>query len=469
MAEPRRPLGEGAAQAAPTAPHATPRTGKGRPSGPERFWAKWPVRLAFGLCLLVSGVVHCSMMPMHLPGSMDVNDYEGEAAIPIDLIESQGQATAEVEPPPPPEAPPPATDPKASGDKSKESPLARFDAGAPRDAGRADAGPRDAGADAEAADAQASLDGAVALASDAGPADAGGDPRALLASSGAVQADVIFVTVVINAIEIRKNPAAAQLGDLLRAIPDWNDFMHGTEGLIDPVKDTDWILISGPSLRDSSNDAVTLHYATSDAKVDKAIAIVSSHYDRGGPYDAGVPGTRAWLAHADFAERVIERPRSHVLVIVPPRRATAVARQLAHARQMPKNIMPGVATFVRVVDPHHALPGLVPEGILEMRLKVVGHDDGSADIDIDGDCKDEATCTRGAAQVSRTIREQNNIAVSMFTAGLLDDVDVSAEGRRLHVHLTATAVQIQKTIAAVQAFLPSLVPTPPPPGGGGSH
>lgn len=468
MAEPRRPLGEGAAQAAPTAPHATPRTGKGRRTGPERFWAKWPVRFVFALCLVVSGIAHCSMMPMRLPGTVDVNDFDGEAAIPIDLIESQGQAAAEVEPAPP-EAPPPGTDPTASGDTSKEGPLARLDAGARRDAGRADAGPRDAGVDAEVTDAQASHDGAVALAADAGPADAGGNPQALLASSGAVQADVIFVTVVINAVEIRKNPAAAQLGDLLRAIPDWDDFLHGTEGLIDPVKDTDWILISGPSLRDSSNDAVTLHYATSDAKVDKAIAIVSSHYDRGGPYDAGVPGTRAWLVHADFAERVIERPRSHVLVIVPPRRATAVARQLAHARAMPQNIMPGVATFVRVIDPHHALPGLVPEGIVEMRLKVVGHDDGSADIDIEGDCKDEATCTRGAAQVSRTIRDRNNIAVSMFTAGLLDNVDVSAEGRLLHVHLTATAVQIQKTIGALQAFLPTLVPVPPPAAGGASH
>jgi hypothetical protein len=423
------------------------------------------------LSLVASGAAHWPLLGMHLPGSIDVNDYEGEASIPIDLLEAPGEPAAQVEQVEPPAASPPAAPDTKADENSKDPslPLARLDAGAPRDAGPPDAAPTDAASDAVAADAQASP--AAVPADDAGePGDGAAgpqNPQALLASSGAVQADVIFVTVVINAIEIRKNPAAGQLVDVLRAIPDWNDFMHGTEGLIDPVRDTDWILISGPSLRDSSNDAVTLHYATSDAKVDKAIEIVSHHYDRGGPYDAGVPGTRAWLAHADFAERVIERPRPHVLVIVPPRRATAVARQLAKAKEMPQNIMPGVATFIRVVDPHHALPGLVPEGLAEMRLKVTTRDDAGADVDIEGDCKDESTCTRAVAELSRTVREQNSGLISFATGGLLDRVDVSAEGTRLHVHLTASASQIAKTMQAVQLVLPSLGPgpaaAPPPP------
>jgi hypothetical protein len=406
------------------------------------------MRVVFGFCLVLSGVVHCSLMPLHLPGPVDVHDYEGEAAIPIDILE-QGEPPAEVAAPPP--SPPEPQGPQ----EATEKPLAkRMDAGAQQDAMAVE----DAGADAARSDA-ASAD---AEASDAGDGGGASDPQALLASSGAVQADVIFVTVVINAIEIRKNPAAPQLGELLRSIPEWNDFMHGTEGLIDPVGDTDWILISGPSLRDSSADAVTLHYATSDAIVDRAVQIVARRYEHGGPYDAGVPGVRAWLTRADRAERVMERPRSHVLVIVPPKRATAVARQLVRAKPFPKDILPGVATYVRVVDPHHALPGLIPEGVVEMRLWVRTRDDGGADVDIEGDCKDEETAARSADAVGRTIRENNTFAVSLGTGGLLNRATVTSDRKRLRVHVGATREQVETTIASVQLVLPGLAAAPPP-------
>ena len=457
-----RPLGEGAAQSAPTAPHATPRTRKGRRSGPERFWARTPVRVTFALSLVASGLLHGSLVPLDLPGKVDVNDYEGEAAIPIDVLE---QGEAPVEPPPAPPAPPEAQEPKLTGDKGKDPnvPAAVVEAGAPVDA----MAPSEGGSDAAQADAATDAAGGDA---GAGPAD----PQALLASSGAVQADVIFVTVVINAIEIRKNPASAQLGDVLRAIPEWYDFMHGTEGLIDPIADTDWILISGPSLRDSSADAVTLHYSASDAVVDRAVQVVSRHYDRGGPYDVGVPGVRAWLAHADRAERVIERPRAHVLVIVPPRRATAVARQLVHAKAMPKDIMPGVATFIRVIDPHHALPALVPEGVTEMRLWIRNREGGGADVGIEGDCKDADTAARNADAIARTIRQNNTFAVALGTGGLLNRAAATSEGTQVHVHVPATREQIEATIASVQLVLPALStappPSPAPPGGpAGAH
>jgi hypothetical protein len=192
------------------------------------------------------------------------------------------------------------------------------------------------------------------------------------------------------------------------------------------------------------------------------VQIVAHHYDHGGTYDVGVPGVRAWLAHADRAERVIERPRSHVLVIVPPRRAAAVARQLAHAKAMPKDIMPGVATCIRVVDPHHALPGLVPEGVVEMRLKVRTRDDGGADVDIEGDCKDDDTAARSVDAIARAIRQNNTFAVSLGTRGLLNRVEVTSEGKQVLVHVAATRDQIEATIASVQLVLPGLSAAPPP-------
>ena len=297
-----------------------------------------------------------------------------------------------------------------------------------------------------------------------GPApDAGSDPESLLASSDAVQADVVFVTVLLNATEIRKNPAAADLGVLLNAIPQWSDFMRGTGGLVDPVRDADWILISGPSLRDTSADAITLHYNVADGVVDKAIQIVARNSVHGGPYEVGVPGVRAWLVSADNAPRVIVRPRSQLLVIVPPRSATGVARRLAHTKDKRKNIMPGVAAWVRVVDPHHALPSLVPEGVLEMRLKISPRDDGGADIAIEGDCKDEASAARAAPAVARTLRENNTFAISLGTHGLLNRPEVTSEGKMLLVRVIASREQVESTIAAAQFVLPPPAAPPPPP------
>ena len=113
-----RALGEGAGLAAPTAPHATPPAAtpssrlalfgrrRSRSTGPERFWSKARVRAALALSLLLSTLAHGLLMPIGVPSGFSVKDVEGEAAIPIDLLES---SAAPPEPPPPLEgvAPPP--------------------------------------------------------------------------------------------------------------------------------------------------------------------------------------------------------------------------------------------------------------------------------------------------------------------------------------------------------------------------
>lgn len=451
----RRALGEGAAQAAPTAPHATPRKKKGRRSGPERFWARWPVRIALALCLVVSGVAHCAVVPFDVPHDVTVNDYKGEADIPIDILE--GESVSEPEPPPPPvPVEPKSVDPSAAA-------TAQLEAGAPRDAGS-----RDAATDG------ATLDGAAPPgdAGDAGDAGEAGavplrDPQALLAASGAVQADVIFVTVVINGIEIRKNPVGKQVIALLHAIPDWADFMKGTETMIDPIADTDWMAITGPSLRDSKNDVVTLRYAASDKVVDAAVAIVSSHYPgKGGPYDAGVPSVPAWLAHADFAERAILRPKSHVLVIVPPARAEAVARKFAASKQELPRVLPwmvGVATYLKLVDPHHALPEFIPEGLTVLEARVRPRSDDGADVDVDADAKDPETAERAAKELQATIAKYrpylDNILVN---DGILNHAEVTTEGKKVHVHVPATRDDLEQTLRFVVAMMPQHGPSPSP-------
>jgi hypothetical protein len=469
MVEPRKPLGEGAAQEAPTAPHATPRTGKGPATGPERFWAPWPVRIALAAGFVVSGVAHCAVVPFDVPHGFELKDVEGEAAIPIDILPQDEPATL---------APPPApAEAKVQGeDKAQEKSheaamlLPRKDAGTTRDAA-ADAPVDAADAARDAADASSDgpeLDGAYPLA-EAGVVAAAGprDPQAILGAAGSVQADVVLVMVVVNAEVIRQHAVGARMGYLLRGIPQWDEFMSGTE--IDPVRDTDWVMISGPSLINSSRDVVMIHYSAPDAVVDKAIAVVSHKYDRGGAIDAGVPGVRATLAHADRAERVLLRPQPRVLAVVPPSVAGRVARQLV-ASKVPAHIRPGEAMYLRLVNPHHPMPE-IPEALTELRMRVVPRSDQGADVFIDCDAKDAAAAESAAQDVRAMIRRHDDWITASLTHGLLDHVDVSPEGAGVRVHLTASRDQIEALVALVGDFLgvkPGGSAVSPSPGGGGA-
>jgi hypothetical protein len=381
---------------------------------------------------------------------LELRDVEGEAAIPIDLLEQD----------PPSEAPPAeaARAPNLRGPPDDEtaqalSALARArpDAGARPEHDAGEGAVRDA-TDVETAvtndAASGAADAARALEDDAAPA-APLDPHAVTGAVAAIQPSVINVVLVINAEVIRKHPVGATMGYLLRGIPQWDDFMSGTA--IDPVQDTDWFMVSGPSLVNTERDVVLIHYSAPDAAIDRAVAIISHKYRRGGPFDAGVPSVKAVIAHADRAERVILRPGPHILAVVAPADAPKVARQLAGAR-VKAPILPGEAVYMRLVHPHRPLPEL-PDSITELRLRVVPRSDAGADVFIEGDTSDPSTAGSAADAVARIVRRHNDMITSLLTHGLLDHVQVSADGNLVKVHLTATRDHIETLVALVASLL----------------
>jgi hypothetical protein len=463
----RRALGEGAAEEAPTAPHATPRFDGAARTGPERFWARWPVRVAFGLCLVLSCMAHGSIVPLDMPHRLEVNDVEGDAVIPVDLLGPEQEPAA----PLPPSPPPPST---ADNEKEQTGPAPTSHDGPPR----ADAGLADAAADApidapidgplDVSDAPAGpperFDGAVAgvSASSDGGAKAARDPEALLASEAARE-DRELVRLVVNAEVVRRHPVAARLGYLLRAIPQWDEFMSGTE--FDPVRDADWVIVSGPSLVHTAHDLVLIHYSASDAAVDAAIRIIARKYDRGGPFDAGVRGLKATLFHADRGERVVFRPQPHLLVVVPPNRAETNARLLGGPPIDP-HTHAGEAMFLRLVDPHHPVPE-IPATITEMRMRIAPTADGGADVLVEGDTNDGDAASNAADELRRMVRRHNDGFTSLLTHGLLDHVVVGVEGSTVTVRLTATLDQIETIVTLAGDFLGAQVPPPSEPAPGG--
>lgn len=321
-------------------------------------------------------------------------EEHGELFIPIDLL---GEETP---PPPilvsdfvPPDIKPgPGTGPDGGTLRDAGPDAEVRDAGSPPkpkpEAGAPPVTKSDAGADGGATDG---LDaGADATAADAGTP--GVRTPGGLASKA--QGGVVKVDLLLDVDVVRAHPIGKKLGPLFSAIPQWRDFLRGAETNIDPIRDTSWIHIYGPSFIHTGDDAVQVRYTASDATVDRAIELMSARVADGGAFDVGVPGVRAFLGHADNAERVILRVRSHELVIVPPKNAAEFARVLSEAAKQGKNIVParapGQALLFVIKDPskQHAVKGLaIPDTLKELRIRVMpNNQDGSADVFGEGLC-----------------------------------------------------------------------------------
>lgn len=458
---PRRSLGEGAAQAAPTAPHATAPVSATRWSGPERFWSKGRARIALAVALVLSAAFHAILVPVRF-SSVEVRDVEGEAAIPFDVFTVP--AAPPVQPAAVEPAPPPAEPERSHSDETASTPP---DAGVLRARDPRDAGTKsvDAGVVESRADAASELaaDASFGLAADASPelstdAAAARSPEALIAE---IQSDRVLVMLVIDVAAIRANPVGAQMGYLVHGIPQWQDLLSGTR--IDPLRDTDWLVISGPSFVNTARDVVLVHYSAPDPIVDRAVLSLAHRYPGGGPMDAGVAGVRAFLAHADRAERVILRPQPRVLAVVPPSAAHRVARQLSGAR-IAAPIRAGDALYLRFVSPHRALPEL-SEAIQEMRMRVTPRDDGGADVYVEGDTTDAEHASSAANDLAQFVRRHDDPITSLVTHGILDRVEVMTEGPVVKAHLTATRDQLATLMALVGDVLGVQPDDQPAPGG----
>ena len=195
-------LADGAADAAPTAPHATPRvldagSKKPRRNGPERFWDPRRVRVALTVALGLSFAAHYVVSPFNLvPGNFEIRDQDGEATLPIELLDDQA---------PPDEPPPP--EPQAQGehgaDQDPNAPAVR-DAGSLRTGTLGDAAP-DGASNFKGEDG--GQDGGIV---DAGPPDATPVDPVLLAEQ--VKSGDPLVLLVINMDVIKVHAIANNLG-----------------------------------------------------------------------------------------------------------------------------------------------------------------------------------------------------------------------------------------------------------------
>lgn len=472
----------GAALEAPTAPHATSAPKRAdKLSGPARFWDRRRLRIALLVSIALSMVAHWFVSPWNLlppSAGIELKDPEGELSIPVDLLGEEAPPPPEPAPPPTPADPTPnaTKDPTAPG-KPDAGPKI-VDAGAPdapekladvpeagvvegADGGEpTDAGEPDGSAPSEDAGLVATADAGVAAPGAGGPRD----PASMFGLSKVVNAGVQNVVLGVNVALIRKHPVGARMGPILQAIPQWRDFLKGAPVPVDPIRDTDWILIYGPSLIHTDRDAVLVRYNVSDDAVDSTIASIARTYDKGGPFDAGVSGVKGSLGYADNAQRVFLRPQSKLLVIVPPSHAHEAA--MTFRRQAPRGPPQTEAMRLIVRNPSNqiSIPGLkFSQSLTEIRFWIIPRADGGADVHGEGDCTDAAAAVDSADRLTELLKRQNSIGVRFATRGLLNNAAVVAEGSKIKLHLQASPEQLEAILQLTAATVGAQIA---PPGGG---
>jgi hypothetical protein len=470
----------GAARTAPTAPHATPpEVGAGaglEKTGPERFWDLRRVRIALAVCAVLSIGFHWWVGPWTVRSGLtfEIKDTEGEIEIPIDLVEDEA-------PPPPTPAPPPPVTTNANPD---DGPNARDGGASRRDAGPQDAAPRDGEAEGGAIHDAAPRDGGLvdggllALDLDASGggeggalalADGGGgagprDPEGLVGGLGKMQAGENLVTLFLNVEVIRKHPTGAKLSKLVRAAPQWDDALKGTT--VDPVRDADWVLIFGPALLHTEKDTILIHYSVPDSVADEAIEAIKRRSHNGAGYDAGVPGVKATLGHADRAPRVFLRGKSKTIAVVPPSFATTAARLLL-SEHAPAHPRPGEALRLTVKNPSHPIPQL-PARVTELRLWIIPLADGGADVFAELQNPDGQGAIDSENELksflSRYRGSMEGALANIVSRGLINGIEVDSTLNLTRLHVRANAEQIDAIIGfvAAQAGVDVSPPAPAP-------
>jgi hypothetical protein len=452
------------------------------------------------LTLLLSVILHVLPFPAHLLQGMlgylvhrdQVTNDDRPTIIPIELQDEESTPPEAQKPPDElteitvtpskPTAADSARDagPKPGKDAAPDAPAA--DAAEPQDAAMIDA-PLRVAPDAAIAwinarnriasgavvsarpalsgvQAAALLDGGVSgeAGSAGGRSSAIADPVALAGQAGAI-ARSPNVSLILYPERMRSHPLIAHFGPVLGKIPQWQAFFQGTG--IDPIQDTDRIMVAGPQFRDSSRIVAVVRYRVPDAKVRQALSAIVDH-SKGQWLDAGVPAAKAF---AERADRIFVVPAPNILVVAPP----DGLEQALRVRSIPAGDR--TQAFVLYIrTPRNALHGLpidIPQALDGLRFAVSLTPDGGADLHIDVKDRDAAAATADARQLTDDVEKLAVINIFFHQERLFGPVTFRAEADhiRADTHLTQDQLKLILSHIATQIDFAAQRAAPRPSGG----
>jgi hypothetical protein len=416
--------------------------------------------------LALATVLHLPLLPTHLAGwirllfhqpVLQIVPRDHEVIVPIEL--DMGLFEDEPSEPDGVALQPPDAPAVADGDDDDDDEDLEFDedddedededepdAGAP-DAGAGGAPPEpdagvatpDAGIDDPYAEPDAGVAdaGAVVLEPDAGIADAGAalpapdggappdagappvarrpidDPNKAAGDASKVAAKNPNVRIYLATDVMREQALGMKFGRLLAGIKQWRELIGGTG--INPVRDFDHILISGPQMRDIRDLVAVMDFNLTVPRMRKAVDKVIARskpagrwIDRKGPPEVAAIGARS-------ERRVALLPKQRILVVLP----TSGEKQIPALKSLKPFRKSGRAMIiVFVVTPWRAFIGApvqFPKSIAWLRLRLLPKGGGAYQLEVDAKDGSAADAKRNAAEVEKLVESIRPVPViSLF-------------------------------------------------------
>lgn len=418
--------------------------------------AAWPdVRAAsrrwLAVALVLAVIAHLPAMPfdplflarilVHTPADTPAED--SELLIPIDLDLLAATPSAEDSPPQPSAATPTPEPSPAPGPAPEPAPAAPDEGPAQPEA---PAAPRVAAAAPKADDIYDGLDTPRHATSKLQ------DPLAVAGGPGKFSVKSPYVQVLFNGNRLRGNAAGAAMGGVLTALPEWKTFFDGTN--IDPIGDTEHLLIAGPQLRRSRDVVVWMQYRVAEKEMRAALDTLVKR-TKGGKWLADAPVPAA-VARAHRYLRVFALvPGKNLLVILP----YAARDQLAKVKSVrPFNQSSRAGIVISLMTPRNAFAGYegvidVPRTFQWMRMVVTPLGDGGADVALEiGDASAEAAAKDGPA-LEKQLGQVRTLAslATLIGAEVLPPMKVEVDRDILRVNATVSRKGLQHILNLARA------------------
>ncbi len=304
-----------------------------------------------------------------------------------------------------------------------------------------------AGPDASPAVAEAGAVGAEAGVSEAGVSRPIRDPIGLAGDAQRIAPQDPNVSLLIYPERIRSHRLANQFAPTLTKLRNWRNFFGGTE--LDPVRDTDRILLAGPQLRDSSRVVAVVRYNVPQERVRTAIdVVVKRSGDRGRWENKRVPVAKA---HVDGAERYFVLTGPGVLVVVPPDgldQALGLPRNL----RFPQGGNDAVVLFLKYpANAFRDMPVKLPTSVEWMRFSLSLNPAGGADARLEAKDRDAESAAKNAPDLTETVNKAMVVDLLFTKRRLLDPVTFRAEGDRIRAETHVTDAQLRHILSMVAA------------------
>jgi hypothetical protein len=253
-------------------------------------------------------------------------------------------------------------------------------------------------------------------------------------------------TMFVDFAALRAHPAAAQLSTLVPLLPVWRQFLSGSQ--LDVMRDCDWMNIEGTNVHDVNDDAVFVHYNTSDAAVENAVlALVSQRFGSSSgdaTIDLGEPKVRAWQVYMHGITRAFMRPiNDHLVAVAPMETATSIAHALAKSPASPPE-HGDHAVDIAAVNPHQLVP-LMPAAFMTERIWIAGAG-GGATMHVEGNCPDQESARAAAIELEQNVRTQNTFAVKLVTHGAFNGFQAEARGALVVADQTFSPDQVNAVL-----------------------